>query len=318
MSMEKNFNTSVNNKISYTANDSTFALMFFKNILLIIITLGFYYPWAKTELIKYHTKATFFSNSNFKFSGNPHEVFKSYIIVFVLFFIPYTSLIISISYKNSLLQIIAVSVFYIIATILTPLIIHGLLQYRTSNTHWKGVYFKYLGDKFEFLWKYLTGIILTIFTLGIYSSWFQVDLRKYIINHLRFGNLSFEFTGNGETLFFIQLKFIFLFPLTLGIYTFWYVKELLSFYTNNIVITQNEQKLKVHLDCTLGDLFQLIIVNFLLFLFTFGLATPWIIVRNYQFLANHIVIDKNLDPNTIQQTTYQYHNNKSFWDFNLI
>ncbi|MGG8495682.1 DUF898 family protein [Tenacibaculum sp. TC6] len=298
-------------------NDFTFAVLFFKNFLLIIITLGFYYPWAKTELIKYYTKVTFFNNSNFKFSGNPREIFKSYIII-VLFFIPYTFLITSITSKNSLFQIITLSAFYLTSLILIPLIIHGFVQCRTSNTHWKGVYFKYLGDKFEFLWKYLTGIILTIFTLEIYSSWFQVDLQKYIISHLRFGNLSFNFTRKGDTLFLINLKFLLLFPITLGIYTFWYFKNLLEFYIDSIEVTQDGKQTSLKITLQIGDVFQLMTTNFLLIILTLGIATPWVIVRTYTFIFNFLEIAPDLNVNAIQQTNYNNNTNQGFLDLDLV
>ena len=179
-----------------------------------------------------------------------------------------------------------------------------MVRYRSSRSSWKGIYFKYLGDKMELFWKYVTGVLLTFFTLGIYSPWFAVSLRKYIISHLRFGNLSFDFKGTGESLFWIQLKYILFFIPTLGVYTFWHYKNLAKFYANNIEITQNGNKVNFSLHIKAGDVFELAIVNLLILVFSFGIAYPWVRVRTLQSIFRFLEIDEGLNINTIQQVSY--------------
>ena len=41
-------------------------------------------------------------------------------------------------------------------------------------------------------------------------AWLQVDLRKYVLSNLHFGDLSFRFKGSGGELFWITVKFILL------------------------------------------------------------------------------------------------------------
>lgn len=49
------------------------------------------------------------------------------------------------------------------------------------------------------IWTVL--VILNILTIGIYSSWGQTQLRKYLAQNFSLGNSEFVYTGNGKQLF---------------------------------------------------------------------------------------------------------------------
>ncbi len=51
-----------------------------------------------------------------------------------------------------------------------------------------------------------------------------------------------------------------------------------------------------------GDFLVLIMVNLLLFVFTLGLATPWIIVRSMRFLFSNMVLDGTIAFDELRQT----------------
>lgn len=171
---------------------------------------------------------------------------------------------------------------------------------------------------------FLKGLLLTIVTLGIYGSWFQVDLRKYILSHLRFGDLSFDFKGKGGDLFWINLKFILLIYITLGIYSFWYYKNILQFYVDNTTITQNGKQLNFKMNMKTGDVFELLVVNLLLIVFTLGIATPWVAVRTFQFFFRFTEIEGGLDTQSVQQVKQDDYDDASgddfldFLDFDLL
>ncbi|WP_299682797.1 YjgN family protein [uncultured Tenacibaculum sp.] len=302
-------------RFTYFGKGGEFAVIFFKNLFLTIISFGLYYPWAKVERLKYHYQSTELDKARFAFHGTGKEVFKGFIKVYIFLLLLYFFLIYGVVSNNPTTFGISIGVFYLFIILLIPFAIHGAMRYRTSRSSWKGIYFKYLGDRMELFWKCLIGMLLTILTLGIYTPWFAVDIRKYIFSHLRFGNLSFDFKGEGSTLFWINLKFFFLFYLTLGIYTFWYYKELLAFYANNTEITQNGRKVKFSLDMKAGDVFELVIVNFLLITFTFGIATPWVIIRTHKFMFRFLQIEEGLDTNSIKQVQYDDYDNAAGDDF---
>lgn len=311
-------------RFRYFGKGSEFAIIYFKNLLLTIFTLGLYYPWAKVERLKYHYQSTELDESRFSFTGTGKEVFRGFIKVYVIFFLLYAFLLFGLQTQNEVLAFSAIAVFYLFFIFIIPFAIHGAARYRASRSAWKGIHFKYIGDRMELFWKCVGGMLITIFTLGIYGSWFAVDLRKYILSHLRFGNLSFDFKGKGESLFWINLKGILLFYPTLGIYMLWYQKNLWNFYAKNTEITQNGKKINFGFNMRAGDVFELIVVNFFLIAFTLGLATPWVIVRTFKFMLRFLYIEEGLDTDSIQQVSYDDYDDASgedwldFLDFDFI
>lgn len=311
-------------RFKYLGNGNEFAIIYLKNILLTILTLGFYYPWAKVEKLKYHYQSTELDKARFTFHGTGKEVFKGFIKIYVFIILLYSMLFYAIQTKNEVVMLVIFGVFYLLFLLILPFAIHGTARYRSSRSSWKGIYFKYLGDKMELFWKFIIGSILTFFTLGIYGAWFSVDIRKYIFSHLRFGNLSFNFKGSGESLFWINLKFALLFYPTLGIYSFWYYKKLWSFYAENTEITQNGKKVNFNLTMQAGDIFELLLVNGLIIIFTLGIGFPWVKVRTLKFMFRFLEIEEGLNTDTIQQVAYDDYNDAAgddlldFLDIDLV
>lgn len=291
-------------RFKYFGKGGEFAIIYFKNLFLTIITLGLYYPWAKVEKLKYHYQSTELDSSRFSFTGTGTEIFKGFIKVYLTLFLLYGFLLYGLQTQKEIIVASAIVVFYLFLILIIPFAIHGAARYRASRSAWKGIYFKYLGDRKELFWKCVKGMLLTVLTFGIYGAWFSVDIRKYILSHLRFGNLSFNFKGDGGELFWIYLKMVLLMYPTLGIYTFWFQKNLWKFYAENTEITQNGKKVKFKFNMKAGDVFELTVVNFLLTLFTLGLATPWVIVRTFSYIFRFLHIEEGLETDSIQQVSY--------------
>jgi len=302
-------------KFNYFGKGAEFAVIYFKNLLLTIITLGIYYPWAKVEKLKYHYQSTELDKTRFSFTGTGKEVFKGFIKLYAILILLYGMLIAGTLTENTTISFIVLGIFYLFFILIIPFAIHGSVRYKSSRSAWKGIHFKYLGDRMELFWMYIKGMLITIFTLGIYGPWFMVDLRKYIMSHLRFGNLSFDFKGEGDRLFWINLKFVLLFYITLGIYTFWYYKELFSFYADNTEITQNGKKVNFRFTAQIGDFFELIILNALILVFTLGLGYPWVKVRELNFMFRFLEIEEGLNTDTIQQVSYDDYDDAAGDDF---
>jgi uncharacterized membrane protein YjgN (DUF898 family) len=276
------------------------------NILLTFFTLGLYYPWAKAALLKYLYEETEFEQSRFTFHGTGKEMFIGFIKAFGIFLVIYGVLLLSILSQKPTIMAFGFLFFYAALLLLIPVAIHGSLRYRMSRSSWRGIHFGYRGDLKEFVRIFVIGSLLTIFTLGIYSFWLIIEIRKYIFKHLRFGNLTFSYEGEGGAFFWLNVKGYFLSVITLGVYTFWYVKDLFNYYIDNIRMYQDDKKLIFRSNATAGGYFKLILGNILIILFTLGLGTPWAIVRALHFVFSNIVIEGALDVNAIRQTEENY------------
>lgn len=311
-------------RFKYFGKGAEFAVIYFKNLFLTIFSFGLYYPWAKVERLKYHYQSTELDESRFSFTGTGKEVFRGFIKVYVIIILMYALLLYGIQTKNDMIIFVVFGTFYLVIILLMPFAIHGAARYRASRSAWRGIHFKYIGNRIELFKKCVVGTLLTIVTFGIYGAWFSIDLRKYILSHLRFGNLKFDFKGEGATLFWINLKMILLVYPTLGIYSFWYYKNLWKFYAENTEITQEGKKVKFGFTMEAGNVFELVVVNTLLIFFTLGIATPWVVVRTFKFMLRFLYIDEGLDSNIIKQGSHDDYNDATgddyldFLDFDFL
>lgn len=293
-------------KFSFYGKGPELFRIYILNILLTILTLGLYYPWAKAALLQYLYQETEFKDSRFAFHGTGREMFIGFIKALGILFVLYGLLFAAALTKNITVIISGVLVFWILLFLLIPIAIHSAFRYRASRSSWRGIHFGYRGDQNELIKLFFTGGLLTICTFGIYFFWFIIQLRKYIFQNLRFGSLRFSYEGEGSAYLMLHLKGYFLTIITLGVYVFWYIKDLFNYYIDNIRLYQDHQVLKFRSTATAGGYFRLLMINFLIIILTLGLGTPWAIVRVFKFIATHIVIEGTLDADTIRQTEENY------------
>lgn len=310
-------------RIKFSGHGSDYFVLCFVNVLLSIITLGLYYPWAKVKMLKYLYQETELEGSRFSFNGTGKEIFIGFLKTFAILFVLYLGLFLSVLSGNIYVILPFAAFFILFLFLFIPLAVHGALRYRLSRTTWRSIHFGYRGNKWVLMGKFVGGFLLTIITLGIYGSWFTIDLRKYIIGNIRFGSLRFAYKGSGIDYFLLNLVGILLSFITLGIYSFWYAKNLFEFYINNIEIEHGDKKYSIKSTASAGKIFLLFIGNLLLIVFTLGIASPVVTVRNIRFLFNNIELDSSINSSEIIQTEEEYKDATgddmlSFFDIDLV
>ena len=271
------------------------------NWVLSVVTFGIYYPWAKAEKLKYLYQKTEFAGSRFKFHGTGKEMFKGFIKAMLVFGVLYGVLMACALSGSKDLILAGMLFFYFGLAALIPVAIYGSMRYRLSRSSWRGIHFAFTASLKEIYVTCIKGMFLSIITLGIYSSWFAVDLRKKIMGNIRIGNIRFEFDGEGGELFMIHLKGYFLSLFTLGIYLFWYMAELHRFYFNNILIEQNGNYSRLEANVNGAGYFKLIAGNILIVVCTLGLGTPLVTVRTMRYVINNCELFCNLDLENLEQ-----------------
>ncbi len=294
--------------LKFNGDHSTLVGLRIINNILKVITLGIYYPWARVNMLKYMYGETEFSGSRFVFHGTGREMFIGFIKAVALFGAFYAILFYGVFSKNIVIYIICALIFFIGVSLLIPIAIHSSNRYRLSRTSWRGIHFGYRGNFKEFFALYLGNFFLTIITLGLYGSWFQVSMKKYIYGHTRFGNVEARFDGKGLDLFVIKLKGLVFSILTLGIYLFWYMKNLIAFEMDNLKIIQDGKQINLRTTLTPGKLFEMIVVNYLIIIFTFGIGTGIAINRFMRATLDNLEFDEEINPDTLIQTEEEYKN----------
>lgn len=296
----ENFNTIQNDyKLSFHGKGSELFGIIIVNWLLTIVTLGIYYPWAKAKQLKFFYGATALKDDFFTFHGTGFEMFKGFIkailimgvligifLVFTFFEYPYLGII-----------LLYLGIFAIV-----PVAVHGSYRYRMSRTSWRGIRFGYRGNKYELLKKYFIWVIFTIFSLGIYGSWMVVNLRNYVFNNIKFGDISFKSDADGGDYLLLNIKGYVLTIITLGIYSFWWQKDLFNFYVEHISLHKEDKKIYLNSTATGGGFFKLMIVNFFIVVFTLGFGYAWAATRTMKYVTSSIQLEGDIDFDAIVQS----------------
>ena len=276
------------------------------NLILCVITLGLYYPWAKARTLSYLYSQTSFENQPFIFTGTGKEMFRGFIKAFLFIITLYVLIFMSaILGSGGIIQIVLLFVYLIFIAII-PLVLHGSYRYRMAKTQWSGIRFGYIGNRNELVKLFFRDLFLTIITFGIYGAWFSINLRKYILGHIQMGNAKFAYRGNGSDYFVLNLKGYILSILTLGIYLFWWQKNLFSYYVDNLILSNEERTVKCKSTATGAQFAGLLIVNIIILLFTLGLGYSWVVTRTLEFAFSNIHLSGEIEFDTLIQTQGDY------------
>jgi len=269
------------------------------NLFLTVITLGFYYPWAKARTLQFIYSNTELEASRFEFHGTGKEMFKGYIKALLIVFLIYGFFLLL-----TFLEMAEIGILFLYVSILAilPLIIHGSYRYRMSRSSWRGIRFGYRGSKKELVLNFYRDLFLTVITLGIYGSWLSMNLRRYVIGHIRLGSAQFEYKGNGGDYLFMNIFGYFGTIFTLGIYFFWWQKDLFHYYVNNLSLKKDEHEIKFYTDVQGMKFLALTLTNLLIIIFTLGIGFPFAAIRTINFVLENIELYGEVDLEQVLQT----------------
>ena len=309
-----------NYKLSFHGQGKAYFGIIIVNWLFTIVTLGFYFPWAKAKNLKYLYGSTALENDRFTFHGTGREMFVGFIKAIVIFGLIYGILALFMYLE---MPVLGVLLFYFTFIAILPVAVHGSYRYRFSRTSWRGIRFGYRGDRNELVVNFFQWIFFTIITLGIYGAWMVMKLRNYLMSHVRAGNVEFKYKGVGSKYFILNLKGYLLSIITLGIYSFWWYKDLFAYYVDNLSLHKDGQQIKMKSIATVGDIFKMVMGNLLIVIFTLGLGYAWAVTRTMNFMVSNIKLQGDMDLTNIQQTEDDYNDATGddmtgFLDINFI
>ena len=301
--MEETLHTPTNYQLEFNGKGSEYFSVIIVNWLLTILTLGFYYPWAKARNLQFLYGETSLNGDPFSFHGTGKEMFKGFIKALLIIAFLYSLFFLLLYLESPFLGIV---ILYLGILALLPFAIHGSYRYRMSRTSWRGIRFGYRGDRKEFSLNFFKWLFFTIFSFGIYGSWMSINMRNYILSNIRFGDVEFNSEGDGGDYFMLNLKGYFLTVFTLGIYGFWWQQELFEYYINNLSMSKGDKEIALNSTVTGGGFFKLAIVNILIIVGTFGIGYAWVVTRTMKYIFENIEMEGNIDLNLLLQTEENY------------
>lgn len=292
-----------NYSLEFFGKGSEYFNIMIVNWLLTIITLGLYYPWARAKNLRYIYGQTALNNERFHFSGTGKEMFLGFLKIIFLYIFTLVVYFLMISVVG---PFVALLFLYLLILAAIPFAIHGSLRYRMSRTSYRSIRLGYRGNRNELVKNFFKWIFFTIITLGIYSSWLAMNLRRFTHRHIRYGDIEFSNDSDGLDWFLLNLKGYFLTIITLGIYMFWWQRDMFNYYWNNLKMKKGEQNITCSSIATGGGFFELLIGNLAIIVFTLGLGSPWAYIRTQKFVCDNVKMEGNINFDEIQQTEEEY------------
>jgi uncharacterized membrane protein YjgN (DUF898 family) len=124
--------------LRFVGSGSEYFRIWIVNLLLTLVTLGLYYPFAKVRRLRYFHGATEVGGHAMSFHANPWTMFRGYVLVAVLL-ITYT--------VAGQFSPMAGAIAFGMLALLWPALWHSSQRFRLANTGWRGLRFQYTGTR---------------------------------------------------------------------------------------------------------------------------------------------------------------------------
>ena len=311
--------------------------IFIVNTFFTLLTLGLYSFWGRVRIRQFLSSQTSFAHTRFSYHGTPQELLKGWSKAFVVFGLPYAFLSLTPLIWNQIPTWIPNALAGTMVLCFIPVAVVGSHRYRLSRTSLGTIRFSFRGHVKNYTKIWVLGSVMTLLTAGIYYPFFENARRKFLVAHTYFGNRPFTYSGTGSglmriyvtTLAFIMIILFTLIGVSAGpdglsILAQWSSDGWRDLFLNSLFLTglltlllpwfylqvakQRYQwnhsdfgDAHFHFAASTWNLMELRMTNFFMLILTFGLAWPWVQVRNLQFLYYHLSLQGPLDFQRIEQ-----------------
>lgn len=153
------------------------------NILLTIVTLSLYAPWAKVRRLRYFYGNTEFFRRRFDFTGIPSKILIGRLIAIGI----YGAFSISSQYS-----MIATAVGFVLLYAAVPWLVRATMRFTARNSKFGNSRFYFAGTTKESYKIFFLSIAIYICTLGIFSPVAIWLYKRYYFDHLYAGQLQFK------------------------------------------------------------------------------------------------------------------------------
>jgi len=126
--------------IRFTGSGSEYFRIWIVNLLLMLVTLGFYYPFAKARRLRYFHANTVIGEHALGFHGDPMKMLRGYLLMLVF----------GICYGGAgYFSPMAAAVAALLLAALWPALWRASLRFRLANTSWRGLRLRFTGGTAE-------------------------------------------------------------------------------------------------------------------------------------------------------------------------
>lgn len=179
-------------RFQFSGNATEYFGIWISNLLLTIITLGFYAPWAKVRRLRYFYGHTSLAERSFDFTGIPAKILIGRLIAAGLYF-TYAAMG---AYSPK-----AAGVIFLLAMLVMPWLVRATLRFNARNSKYSNSRFYFSGSTARLYGLFFFGGLAVIISLGLLFPYVYHMYKRYQFDHLHLGQLDFKLTADVGTFF---------------------------------------------------------------------------------------------------------------------
>lgn len=278
----------------FAGSGGDYAKIWLPNLLLTLITLGLWSPWAKARCLQYLHGATRLAGAGFSYRGSPWAIARGRLVLLAL---------VGAGAACWWWPVAAVPAALLVVPLL-PLLLQSSLQFRLAASSWRNCHFDFVGSYGKAFQTFYGSLLVTLLSAGLAWPLAYRWLARYAINHASLGGDIFRCHLRLSSLYWLAGKVALLvgfglaaiagvallfphqapwllLPLALLAYTLWRAGS------RNLLLNQSSlDDARLVSSVTSASLLLLYLGNLFMLAVTAGLAWPWVAVRTARYYAN--------------------------------
>lgn len=165
---------------AFTGNGREYFGIWIVNLLLTVVTLGFFLPWAHVRSRKYLYRHTHLGGHSFDYVAEPRRLLAGYLIVAAL-----VGLYFAFSYLHPLLAFVVFAGF----GLSIPWLLYKSIRFFLANSAYRNLRFRFEGTTGDSYIYYMVLPPLISLSLGLAAPWYEKVRREYFYDNVRYGSL---------------------------------------------------------------------------------------------------------------------------------
>ncbi len=196
-----------NPALAWTGTRNSLFGIFFKNLLLTIVTLGVYRFWAITNMRRYLWSNIRVAGQPLEYTGAGGELLRGFLMATLLLVLTFAGAF-AIGYGIAqatgypwMTLNLGLWIFYPVMLLLVFAAYFLGRRYLMTRTSLRGIRFGQDGSPVSYALQMFGQSLLTVFTVGFYTPWMIAARLQRTVGETRWGNVKFAFKGEGKSLF---------------------------------------------------------------------------------------------------------------------
>lgn len=146
--------------VNFSGSGSEYFRIWIVNLLLLIVTFGLYYPWAKVRKLRYFYNHTEVAGHPFDFHGNPRQMLRGFLLM--------AALLLAYGLAGNVSET-AGAIAGLILALVWPALLRASLQFRLAQTSWRGLRFSFRGSMKDAYMVFLVPGLMMVGALVVFG-----------------------------------------------------------------------------------------------------------------------------------------------------